>query len=40
MELVDNARVGCQVGLMTTEIDYGSYCYICVIDDGKKGQPR
>ena len=40
VELVDNAQVGCRVGLMTVEIGYGSYRHGCAIDDGKKGQPR
>ena len=40
MELVDNARAGCQVGPMTIETDYGSRRHGYAIDDGKKGQPR
>ena len=40
MKLVDNARVGCQVGPIIAETGCGSYRHGCAIDYGKKGQPR
>ena len=40
VELVNNARAGCQVGPMTTETGYGSCSHGCVIDNGKKDQPK
>ena len=36
IELVDNARAGCQVGPMIVETDYGSYHQGYAINDGKK----
>ena len=40
VELVDNARPGCQVRQMIAEISYCSCLHGCAIDDGKKGHPR
>ena len=40
MQLVNNAKAGCQVWHMTIETGYGACHHSCAIDDGKKSQPR